>query len=189
MPQNTPNRGYTYPNYPDVADFPAQIQDLATDIDTDLFNNLETPVNEAIAEPSVRVFNSGSQVIPTGVNTPLVYDFGETFDNDNMYDGAVSLSNITVQTVGTYVLTGSVNLAPDGSATGSAALIVQSTGPVLNPVGVSRPLDDLRFTSLSCTSLHRVDTVPETLSLIVRHNHGANLTASIAQFTVTRISA
>ena len=149
----TINRGYPYPEYSDPADFPAQSQALATAIDTDLFNNLETPVNEAFDEPSVRAFRgTGTQVIPTGANTTLAYDLVETYDNDNMYNGGVSLTNITVQTVGTYILSGSVNLAPDGSATGSAALIVTSTGPVLNPVGVSRPLDDLRFTSLSCTT-------------------------------------
>ena len=165
----TINRGYPYPEYSDPADFPAQSQALATAIDTDLFNNLETPVNEAFDEPSVRAFRgTGTQVIPTGANTTLAYDLVETYDNDNMYNGGVSLTNITVQTVGTYILSGSVNLAPDGSATGSAALIVTSTGPVLNPVGVSRPLDDLRFTSLSCTTLHRVAVVPETLTLIVR---------------------
>lgn len=186
---NTLNRNYPYPEYVDLANFPAQSQALAGAIDTDLSINLEVPSDEAREASSVRAFRgTGTQVIPTGANTTLAYDLAETYDNDNMYNGGVSLTNITVQTVGTYLLSGSVNLAPDGSATGSAALIVQSTGPVTNPVGVSRPLDDLRFTSLSCTTLHRVAVVPETLTLFVRHNHGANLTASIAQITATRIS-
>ena len=33
MPANT-SRGYSYPLYTDSTDFPTQIQDLATDVDT-----------------------------------------------------------------------------------------------------------------------------------------------------------
>jgi hypothetical protein len=188
MPQNTPNRGYTYPEYTDLADFPTQDQLLATQIDTDLFNNLQTPADEAVEEPSVRTFQSGSQAVGSGVNVTLTYDLVETYDNDGMYTGGVSNTNIIVQTPGTYLVTGSVNISSVGASPGSCALIVMSTGPVTNPVGVSRPLDNDKVTSLSCTTLHRVTTVPETLTLVARQNTGIGLTATIAQFTVTRIS-
>ena len=188
--QNTPNRGYAYPEYTDPRDFPTQDQLLAIQIDLDLRNNIDVPADEALDQPSVRAFRgTGTQAIPAGVNTTLAYDLLPTYDNDNMYDGAVSLTNIIVQTQGTYLLTGSVNLGATGVAGGAAALIMASTGGVTaNPVGVSRNLDNDKPTSLSCTTLHRVALPPETLTMFVRHNHGGPLTASVAQFTVTRIS-
>lgn len=187
MSQITPNRSYQYPTYPDAADFPTQDQLLATQIDTDLFNNLETPMDEAVEEPSVRAFQTGSQGVATGVNVTLSYN-SETYDNDNMFDFLASNTNIIVQTPGTYLLSGSVNISAVGASPGSCALIVMSTGPLTNPVGVSRPLDNDKVTSLACTTLHRVTTVPETLTLVARQNTGVGLTATITQFTATRIS-
>lgn len=191
MASTTPNRGYTYPEYTDANNFPAQDQLLATQIDTDLQNNLQVPITRALDAPSVRTFRgTGTQAVAAGVNVTLAYDLLPTYDNDNMYDGTVSLTNVIVQTVGTYLLTGSVNLASTGVAGGAAALVMASTGGIIpNPIGVSRNLDNDKTTSLSCTTLHRVPVVPETLTMFVRHNHANPLTASVAQFTVTRISA
>jgi len=185
----TVNRGYPYPEYTNGADFPAQVQAFATAVDTDLANNLRDPALLALDAPSVRAFRgTGTQNIPTGVNTTLQYDLLPTYDNDNMYDGTVSLTNITVQTPGVYLITGSVNLAQTGVAGGSAALIVMSSGGVVqNPVGDSREIDNDKPTSISCTTLHNVAVVPETITMFVRHNHAGALTASIAQITMTRI--
>lgn len=185
----TPNRGYSYPEYTDPADFPTQVQDFATDVDTDLANNLRDPALLALDAPSVRAFRSvGTQNIPANVNTTLQYDLTPTYDNDNMYDGAVSLTNITVQTPGTYLITGSVNLGQTGVAGGAAALIVMSSGGVVqNPVGDSREIDNDKPTSISCTTLHNVAVVPETITMFVRHNHANPLGATIAQISMTRI--
>ncbi|MER5705980.1 hypothetical protein [Streptomyces sp. NPDC002122] len=187
--QTTPNRGYSFPEYTDPANFPTQIQDFATDVDTDLDTNLRDPALRALNAPSVRAFRgTGTQNIPAGANTTLQYDLLPTYDNDNMYDGTVSLTNITVQTAGVYLITGSVNLAQTGVAGGAAALIVMSSGGVVqNPVGDSRELDNDKPTSISCTTLHNVAVVPETITMFVRHNHANPLTASIAQISVTRI--
>lgn len=189
MTLNTPNRGYPYPEYTDVNNFPAQLQALATAVDSDLLNFLETPILERLDTPSVRVVRSiGTQAVAANVNVVLQYDAMETYDNDAMYNGGVSLTNITVQTTGTYLLTASASVLPTGSAGGSVALIVMSTsGTTPNPVGASRPLDNDKATSISVTTLHRA-TVGEVLTLIMRHNHGGALTAVSAQFAATRIA-
>jgi hypothetical protein len=186
----TPNRGYSYPEYTDPANFPTQIQDLATDVDLDVTNNLDVALDEALDQPSCRVFRDvGTQIIPAGANTTLTYSAVPTYDNNLFFDFAISPSNVVVRTPGVYLMTGSVNLAPSGAAGGAAALIMASTGGVIaNPVGVSRNLDDNQTTSLSCTTLHNVGTVPETITMFVRHNHGASLNASFAQLSLTRIS-
>lgn len=190
MPLNTPNRGYPYPVYTDVGNFPARDQALATAIDTDMNTNLKVPINLALDEPSARASRpTGVQVIPTGVNTNIQFTV-ENYDNNGIVNLGTSATDFTIQTVGTYLITCSVNIQPDGTATGTAALILTSSGGVTtNPIGTSRQLDNDKDTSLTGTTLHRVGTVPETINMLVRHNHGANLNASIAQLTVTRISA
>ncbi|MEU7074746.1 hypothetical protein AB0B30_32435 [Streptomyces narbonensis] len=188
MTLNTP-RGYTYPEYTDPADFPAQIQDFATDVDLDITNNLETPITEALDAPSVRAFKAaGGQAVAVNTNVTITFTT-ETYDNDNMFNVGVSTTNVVVNTPGIYFLSGSVNLAPTGAAGGAAALILASTGGVVpNPVGVSHNLDNDKDTSLSCMTLHRVAVVPETITMFVRHNHANPLTAAAAQLTATRIS-
>jgi len=189
MTLNTPNRGYPYPEYTDANNVPSQLQALATAVDNDLLNFLETPITERLDTPSVRVTRSvGTQAVAANVNVVMQYDPIETYDNDNMYNSGVSNTNIVVNTTGTYLLTGSVNLAPTGVAGGSVALIVMSSGATTpNPVGASRPLDNDKATSISVTTLHRANAA-EILTLIVRHNHGGALTASGAQFAATRIA-
>ena len=68
MPANTP-RGYSYPLYTDTMDgFPAAMQDLATDVDTDM-QALVNQVNAAQNRPSVRVTATANQSIPQNVDT------------------------------------------------------------------------------------------------------------------------
>lgn len=185
----TANRGYSYPEYTDPADFPTQIQDLATDVDLDLRNNLDLPTVAAVDAPSARVFRDvGTQAVAANTNVTLSYGPLATYDNDGMYNSGVSTTNLVINTPGVYLMTGSVNISADGAAGGAATLILMSSGGVVtNPVGTSRNLDNNQPTSLSCTTLHQVLVAPETITMITRHNHGAALNASIAQLTVTRI--
>lgn len=189
MTMNTPNRGYPYPEYTEANSFPAQDQALATAIDTDLNTNLRDPIVQAFDEPSARASRpTGSQAVATGVDVTLSYTT-ENYDNNSMINLAGSATNVVIQTPGVYLLTGSANVQPDGTATGAAALILASSGGVVpNPAGTSRNLDNDKDTSLTVTTLHRVATVPETITQLVRHNHGASLNISIAQLTATRIS-
>lgn len=189
MTLNTPNRNYPYPEYTDANDFPTQLGALATAVDTDLQGVLEAPILERLDTPSVRVIRTiGTQAVAANVNVTLQFDPIETYDNDSMYAGGVSVTNVTIQTTGTYLLTGSASVLPTAVAGGSVALIVMSTsGTTPNPVGVSRPLDNDKATSLSCTTLHR-GTSGEILTLIMRHNHAGALSAIAPQFAATRIA-
>lgn len=189
MTLNTPNRNYPYPQYGDLANFPAQQQAFATAVDTDINTNLEVPLTEALDEPSARASRPlGTQAVANATNVTLTYTV-EDYDNDAIINLGGSTTNLVIQTPGVYLLTGSVNFTPDGAAGGAAALIIQSSaGTVPNPGGSSRNLDNDKDTSLTCTTLHNVPVAPETLTLFVRHNHGASLNVSIAQFTVTRIA-
>ena len=67
MPANTP-RGYTYPLYTDPADFPAQVQDFAQDVDVDV-QALATTVTNALNSPSARVTETANQAITQNVAT------------------------------------------------------------------------------------------------------------------------
>lgn len=187
MTMTTPNENYPYPEYTDPANFPAQQQAFAVAVDTDM-QLLKTGIDQALDEPSARASRpAGTQAVATGVDTNVSYTT-ENYDNNSIVNLGTSTTDFTITTPGTYLLTGSVNCQPDGSATGAAALIMQSSaGTTPNPVGTSRNLDNDKDTSLSCTTLHRVPTAPETIRMFVRHNHGANLNISIAQLTVTRI--
>lgn len=189
MALNTPNRGYPYPQYGDVNNAPTQIQAFATAVDTDMFNNIRAPRLEAEGYSSCRVIRDvGTQAIANNTSVTLTYTV-ETYDNDGMANLGVNNTIVTITTPGVYLLGGSVNMQPDGSATGAAALIFASNGGVVqNPVGSSRDLHATRQTSISGTTLHQVLVGGEQISMFVRHNHGAGLNATLAQLSVTRIA-
>jgi hypothetical protein len=183
----TPNRGYPYPDYADPANFPADHAALALAVDADM-NALFVASDAAYDQPSARATRMANQAVATGVNVTLTYT-AEAYDNDAIFDLGTSTSNMVIQTPGVYLVSGSITIGSDGAAGGAVALILSSTGALLaNPFGMSRELDNDRETSLSYTTLHYVPTTPETLSQTVRHNHGASLNVTNAQFTVTRIA-
>ena len=82
MPQNTP-RGYTYPLYTDPRDFPAQIQDLATDIDTDVAAQLALQTNH-LDEPSARVSANAALAIASNTDVTLTWAT-EEYDNAGLF--------------------------------------------------------------------------------------------------------
>jgi len=186
---NTPERNYPYPEYATANNAPAQIQSFATAVDTDILSFLQQPRQAANAYPSARVWRAvGNQAIANNTSVTLTYT-AETFDNNSFFDIGVSTTNVVVNTAGVYLIGCSVTMQADGSATGAAALILMSSGALVqNPIGTSRDLHATRDTSLSGTTLHRVITTPETLTMFVRHNHGAGLNAAFAQMSVTRIA-
>lgn len=183
----TPNRLYDYPAYADTQNFPAQIQALATDIDTDLDVNVSDPITLELNAPSAQVLQASTQVVAPNVDTTLTYNT-ELVDNNGMVNLGVSNTQVIVQTPGIYLITGGVNVAFSGSSGGAFALLLKSTGAILDLVGESRALDADKPTSIGYVTLHYVPTVPETLTLVGRHNHPVNLTTSGAQMVVTRIA-
>lgn len=187
--QNTPNRNYPYPDYADPANAPTQIQNFATAVDADHLANLDTPYTAAVDYPSCRVSRPiGTTSVPANTNTTLTFTV-EDYDNDNMANLGVSNTNVIVNTPGVYLIGCSTNAQPTGVAGGAAALILMSSGGVVqNPIGTSRELHATLDTSLSGTTIHRVAVVPETLTIFARHNHGGAVLFGISQLSVTRIS-
>ncbi|MHA4774771.1 hypothetical protein L1085_009735 [Streptomyces sp. MSC1_001] len=180
MPLNTP-RGYTYPEYPDTQNFPAVMQDLAQDIDTDVQARYNE-IADSVEYPSVLIHKTVAQSIPSNTNTLLTFGT-EVYDNDNMANLGVSNTQITIQTAGVYIVSGSVTLNGNGNATPAAAALIAGI-----PVGVSHNLDNDKSTCLSFTTLHSVTAPPQAITLTVRHNSPAAVNAAVAQLSATRIS-
>lgn len=187
MPANT-SRGYTYPLYLDVQDFPTQIQDLATDIDTDIQNivNLGTT---AFGRNTARAQDAAGQVIAP--NTTTAVTFGtQAFDYGAIYNpGTPTVMTFTQD--GIYHVSMSVEFTANGNATVGGRSILMTSTSGLTPVVAreSRLGNQNRNTSLDLSTLYMCVTAPETLSLFVRHNSAANVTINDRWISVTKISA
>lgn len=74
MPQTTPNRGYEYPCYSDLADFPTQMQTLATDIDTDVDTIVDQINTIGLARTSALLRRVAVLPVANNTQTPIVWD-------------------------------------------------------------------------------------------------------------------
>lgn len=190
MPQNTP-RGYTYPLYSDPATFPAQLQDLALDVDADV-DALYDAVNAALNAPSAYI-TGVNQALPVNANTTLSFS-AEIYDNDNMVNLGVSPTFITVQTPGIYLMTAHIRVPMAPGVAGALLLRFGSSGILVpEPALVSRqvPTDVNEEALISLTTLHYVPpgSTPENLTVVVRNNALVNLTSLVHEFSATKISA
>lgn len=191
MPLNTP-RGYTYPVYGDPTNFPAQLQDLATDVDADV-EALDTTITAALNAPSARVESQGPALGPltVGANTTLTYA-DELYDNDNMVNLGTNNSVVTINTPGIYLLTGYINLNATPGAAGGVLLRFGSSGALVpEPALASKHLNANVVTRISLTTIHYVPpgSTPQNISLVVFNNALVNITASQWTLAVSRVSA
>lgn len=180
MPQNTPNRGYTYPLYTEpTKDFPAEIQELATDIDTDV-TLLQSFITGAFNRRAVRISSAAGQVIPTGVTTTVSW-LGGGADYDN---GTPPMANLTatgglaLYERGVYEISAYVGFVAPGSGTARMSVeFASSAGFISMPAMVSTRGDSRDNTWVALTALHYLTgTVTDNITLRVWHNQGANLT-------------
>lgn len=101
MPQNTP-RGYTYPCYSDAVNFPAQIQDLATDIDGDVQGILTNIGDARNTPPSCIARTTGAATaLAAGVLVTLTFTT-QIYDNANMF--TPPSATITIPVEGLYLI-------------------------------------------------------------------------------------
>lgn len=101
MTMNTP-RGYTYPCYSDPTDFPAQIQDLATDIDGDVQGILTNIGDARNTPPSVKAETTGAATaIGAGLLVTLTFTT-QVYDNAAMF--VPPSPNITIPVEGLYLV-------------------------------------------------------------------------------------
>lgn len=188
MPANTP-RGYSYPLYTDSTDFPTAIQDLATDVDTDM----QTLVNQVAAaknRPSARATATANQSIPQNVDTLATFAV-EAYDNLNMIDLATDNTRIQLQQAGIYLLTARVQFA----AASPAAFVTMvrlnsSAGLITNPGIMSISGSSTRVTEMTLEQIHYVTTtIPDNITLTVRHSFTAAINISARSIAATKVSA
>ena len=189
MPANTP-RGYSYPLYTDTMNgFSAAMQDLATDVDTDM-QTLVNQVNAAQNRPSVRVTATANQSIPQNVDTLATFAT-EAYDNNNMADLATDATRIQLQQAGIYMITARVTFASASPAAFVTMVRLNSSGGLIaNPGIMSISGSSTRTTEMTLEQLHIVTTtIPDNITLTVRHSFTANINISARSLCATKVSA
>jgi hypothetical protein len=184
MPANT-SRGYTYPLYSDTQNFPAQIQDLAQDIDADV-QAVYNQIQQSYDQPAAHITAAG-QVIPSNVSTTCTFS-SEDYDNDGMVDLGVNNTRIQIQTPGIYLLNGFIRILGNGNATlsGAGLTLASSGGIIGNPALSSKRLDNDKKTAICATTLHITLAAGDNITMFVRHNNPASVTLDIAELSATR---
>lgn len=185
MPANT-SRGYTYPLYADAQNFPAQIQDLAQDIDADV-QAVYNQIQLSYEQPTAKITGTG-QVIPSNVSTTCTFST-EVYDNNGMVDLGVSNTRIQIQTPGVYMLTGFIRILGNGNATlsGAGLTLASSGGVVANPAVSSKRLAATPPTSIIANTLHITLAAGDNITMFVRHNNPAAVTLDNAHLSATRL--
>lgn len=186
MPENT-SRGYTYPVHTDLNSFPAQIQDLATDIDTDM-TTLATRITNGYNMPACSVQSSGiNQAIANNTDVTATYAT-ELYDNAGMFDAGVSTTNINIVSTGLYVAIGRATFdANAAGATGRSIRLVSSGAlGVLARKSIRGNEGLAATTTVHIVSLfHAVSGT--TVTMIQRQNTGVTINTSFRQLQVAKL--
>jgi len=185
MPANTP-RGYSYPLYSDPADFPTQIQDFATDVDTDVAA-LAARQTAALHRASVRVSATANQAVAASTNVYQTFAT-EEYDNAAMANLGVNNDRLTFTETGIYLVTAEVNFASNGNAT-----VLGRSGIFEPNLSADKGHQSLRGaqsmdTELSLTILYQVATVGDFIRVRVRQESGAALNVSARSFSATKVA-
>lgn len=129
MAENTPNRGYTYPEYTDPTNFPAQMQDLATDIDTDVQDLIDAAA-AGRDRPGVRIFSNSTQAYAANTDTVVTLDL-QSHNTGGMYNPANN--SMLFPQEGLYVIGYDVQNADSAAQSGfSSWLHLVATGEVVS---------------------------------------------------------
>jgi hypothetical protein len=185
MPANTP-RGYTYPLYGDTQDFPTQIQDFATDVDTDV-QSLVDQVAGALDRVSCSLSSATGIVVPNATTTLMTWSTVQ-YDNDSM---AALPNSIVLNDSGIYLLMARVTFDATATAgdTSAQAWFTSSAGFITNPAFTG--ITDLGTAGKGVTlhALHYTDgTAPDTIQVFVRHNDAAGVNLSARAFVAVKMS-
>lgn len=185
MPANT-SRGYTYPLYTDPADPAAQIQELATDIDTDM-DSLWDRMTAGYNQPGCRVRSSGiNQAIP--VSTDVTATFAEElYDNQGMVNLGVSNTNINIVQTGLYLATARITFLSNGNATVNARQVTIATTGSLGTVG-RRAVEGKQnnATAVQLSALFWI-AAGGVVTVVQRQNSGASVNSSTRTLMVARM--
>ncbi|MYZ35474.1 MULTISPECIES: hypothetical protein [unclassified Streptomyces] len=188
MPGATP-RGYPFPLYADVQNFPAAIQSLATAVDADV-QLLETARAGALNEPTVRVTNLTAQSIPGSTTTTITWGAaGANYDNASMWNPATP-TLLTFTQPGIYLLEGRLEVAASGTATEVGTYTTITTSGAQGPLATAQ---SLRMAQTSPTRpdllcLYLAATAGETFGMTFFHDHTTAKSVGARSITATRIS-
>lgn len=184
MPANTP-RGYTYPLYTDAANFPAQIQDFAQDVDLDVAA-LVTRIGDALQSESARISATANQSIAVSTDTFATFAV-EDYDNAAMANLGVNNDRITLTANGIYLIHADVNWTPNGNATlnGRRIDIVSSPGGLQSRDSRRGAL--ALDTETNCAALYE-GVVGDFIRVQVRQNSGAACNISARSLSVTKVA-
>lgn len=185
MPANTP-RGYTYPLYTDLMDPAAQIQELATDIDTDM-DSLWDRVTSAYNQPACRVRTSGvNQAVAVNTDVTATYDT-ELYDNAGMVNLGVSNTNINIVSTGLYLACGRVTFLSNGNATINARQVTFVSSGSLGTVGRRCQEGEISVATPVALTVLFWAASGTTFTMVQRQNSGAVLNTSTRQLMVARV--
>lgn len=185
MPENTA-RGYTYPVYGDTADFPAQIGNLATDIDTDM-QSLYDRVSAGKNQSALYLRGTATQNINNNANVAAVFDT-EYYDNTDMVLFPAGATTAVFTQTGLYIASARATFLNDGVNNVNArqvSLIADGTNVLARKsLGISS------FTSVATavavTALFWI-AAGSTLQVIQRQNSGAVQSTSTRSLTLARV--
>lgn len=183
MPQNT-SRGYTYPLYTDGTDFPAQIQELATDIDTDM-DQLFDRVIAGNIQAACSIESTVVQAVANNTDVTATWAT-ETYDNDAMVNLGVSNTTVNLNDSGIYIASVRVTMNTNGNGEGRQVSIV-TTG-TLGTVGRKSIQGETGAgVAVNLTSLF-YSAGGTTLTVVMRQNSGLSLNALSRKLQVAKVS-
>lgn len=185
MPLNTP-RGYTYPLYSDPADFPADIQNFAQDVDVDVAALVASQAT-ALAAPSARVSATANQSIAVSTNVFATFAT-EDYDNAAMANLGVNNDRITFTSTGLYLIHAEANFVQNGNATTNGRRIVIFTNLGNEIAWESRRGAQSMDTEVSLIMPYNVAVVGDFVRMQVRHNSGAAVNISARSLSATKVA-
>ncbi len=185
MPANTP-RGYTYPLYGDPVNFPAALQDFATDVDTDVAG-LVTTTTGGLNRPSARASATANQSLTA--NTFHFATFAtEDYDNAAMVNLGVNNTRMTFTSTGIYLVTAEVVFTSNNNVAVNGRTIFLE--PNLNSATGydTRRGAQTQDTEMTTTILYRVTTPGDFVRLCCYHESGASLNISARSISATKVA-
>lgn len=179
MPDTTP-RGYPYPCYTDNTDFPDDLGDLATAVDTDVAAVL-TALTTARNRPAGH-FTTASQSIPNSAETAITFT-GEVLDTGAY--GTVPTASLTAPATGLYVVEfeGQFN----SGDTGDRFLRLRRLTPSAFTLGMSAR-EGITIAVQQSASLVTHMTAGDTFGIGAFQDSGGALTINLVSLKVTLVA-
>jgi len=184
------SRGYPYPTYGDLMDFPTQIQDLAEAIDLDM-DSLWDRLLAGYNQPAVYVRGTGNQAIANNTGVTATYTT-EVYDNAGMFDIGVSTSLVNIISSGIYIVSGRVSYTANGAAlTGGRQVSLVSSGAlgVLARRAIAADTGAIAPAGTTAVSLTTIGFMAAgtTLTMVHLQNSGAVIQSATRTLCAARI--